>query len=351
MGWPKSQLRITQAICLNEIVNAPMEFVNKHPHLVVSQLDWIQTRYLFVRGTETDEVTEETRPLQCLEQDPEFLPNGPARNKIEIPIQAISKARRPSIKAIHSGHKKSKVQSPGQVEEVIVSDNTDTEDEKVLQSDDDSVPESHRKSTSKTTTIEYPTSLAATIGNKLRERQSGLRKLFGGASKAAPVLGSLDFPTLPASGFLSGNSTDFVPGALNHSTLPILKEPAYATTSATKALQRELKATLKVQQTIPPQELGWYINPELITNIYQWIVELHSFESDLPLTVDMKVRGVTSIVLELRFGQDFPFSPPFVRVIRPRFLPFMLGGGGHVTGGGALVSVIFPVVCVLKLTR
>jgi len=29
-------------------------------------------------------------------------------------------------------------------------------------------------------------------------------------------------------------------------------------------------------------------------------------------------------------------SPPFIRVIRPRFLPFMSGGGGHVTGGGAM---------------
>ena len=29
-------------------------------------------------------------------------------------------------------------------------------------------------------------------------------------------------------------------------------------------------------------------------------------------------------------------SPPFVRVIRPRFLSFMAGGGGHITAGGAL---------------
>ncbi|KAJ9640899.1 hypothetical protein H2199_005567 [Coniosporium tulheliwenetii] len=29
-------------------------------------------------------------------------------------------------------------------------------------------------------------------------------------------------------------------------------------------------------------------------------------------------------------------APPFVRIIRPRFLGFMQGGGGHVTAGGAL---------------
>ncbi|MCJ1384501.1 hypothetical protein MMC17_007618 [Xylographa soralifera] len=334
-GWPKSQLKITQAICLNEIVNAPMEFVSKEPHIVVSQLDWIQTRYLFVRCAETDEVANETGPLQCLEQDPTFLPKGPMRNNIEVPIQAISKARRPSVKAIQNGHKKSKIQSPGQIEEVVVSDNTDTEDEKILFSDSDSALKISRRSASQKVTTEHPRSLVATIGNKFKG-QLGVKKMLGGPSRPMPGFESVDYFMTPEKERRSGSLTDFVPGTLDHSTLPVLKEPAYATSSATKALQRELKATLKVQQTHPAQELGWYIDPELVTNIYQWIVELHSFESDLPLTADMKAKGVKSIVLELRFGQDFPFSPPFVRVIRPRFLPFMLGGGGHVTGGGAL---------------
>jgi len=101
-------------------------------------------------------------------------------------------------------------------------------------------------------------------------------------------------------------------------------------------LNRELKTILKVQEETPSHELGWYINPELISNVYQWIVELHSFELDLPLAQDMKAAGMNSIVLEIRFGKDFPHSPPFVRVIRPRFLPFTQGGGGHVTGGGAM---------------
>lgn len=75
---------------------------------------------------------------------------------------------------------------------------------------------------------------------------------------------------------------------------------------------------------------------ELVTNVYQWIVELHSFDPSLPLSKDMKAAGLTSIVLEMRFGKDFPHSPPFVRVIKPRFIPFARGGGGHVTGGGAM---------------
>jgi ubiquitin-conjugating enzyme E2 Q len=93
---------------------------------------------------------------------------------------------------------------------------------------------------------------------------------------------------------------------------------------------------IKTQSTTPLHELGWYFNAELLENPYQWIVELHSFELTLPLAQDMKAQAVNSIVLELRFGKDFPNSPPFVRVIRPRFLPIMQGGGGHVTAGGAM---------------
>ncbi|KAH0359693.1 hypothetical protein KCU89_g19340, partial [Aureobasidium melanogenum] len=37
--WPNSGLQISGAIALNEIVNAPEEFVHRTPHYVISQLD------------------------------------------------------------------------------------------------------------------------------------------------------------------------------------------------------------------------------------------------------------------------------------------------------------------------
>jgi ubiquitin-conjugating enzyme E2 Q len=135
---------------------------------------------------------------------------------------------------------------------------------------------------------------------------------------------------------VASDKTDFIPGCLDQSELPLLNPPSYATPTATLRLNRDLQAVLRAQETTPMHELGWYIDVELVTNVYQWIVELHSFEPTLPLAKDMKAAGVTSIVLEIRFGKGYPHSPPFVRVIRPRFLPFMHGGGGHVTGGGAM---------------
>jgi ubiquitin-conjugating enzyme E2 Q len=130
--------------------------------------------------------------------------------------------------------------------------------------------------------------------------------------------------------------TDFVPGTLKEETLPLLAPPAYATSSATTILQRHLQATLKTQENQPLHELGWYVDPSLIRTVYQWIVELHTFDPTLPLAQDLKAANLTSVVLELRFPPQFPMDPPFVRAIRPRFLEFARGGGGHVTAGGAI---------------
>jgi ubiquitin-conjugating enzyme E2 Q len=47
----------------------------------------------------------------------------------------------------------------------------------------------------------------------------------------------------------------------------------------------------------------------------------------------MSFRKINSIIFEIRFPPEFPNSPPFFRIITPRFLPFIQGGGGHVTGG------------------
>lgn len=92
----------------------------------------------------------------------------------------------------------------------------------------------------------------------------------------------------------------------------------------------------KAQFSAPLHELGWYVDWESLSNMFQWIVELHSFDPSLPLAQDMLANGITSIVLEVRFGRQYPLTPPFVRVVRPRFHPFALGGGGHVTAGGAM---------------
>ena len=299
--WPQSQLKISQAIALNEIVNAPSQFVSKTPHLVVAQLDWIQSRYLFVKCNMQGMHLQDSPPTQVYEQDPSYTPMGEKSSQIIIPVTAVTKSRRPvsQTATIKSGNKKVKVAKARELEEItIISDDTDYEDLEIF------FPDTEEKT-------EGPPSQS----NK-------------GKGKALPKLPPLAEP--------DPSKTDFVPGSLNHTSLPLLEPPSYATSMATKALQRELTTTLKVQDTHRAHELGWYIDRELINNVYQWIVELHSFEPHLPLAEDMKSKGIKSVVMEIRFGKNYPMSPPFVRVIRPRFLSFMAGGGGHVTAGGAL---------------
>lgn len=40
--------------------------------------------------------------------------------------------------------------------------------------------------------------------------------------------------------------------------------------------------------------------------------------------------------MEVDFPPTFPFAPPFFRILKPRLLPFLQRGGGHVTSGSSL---------------
>ena len=114
---------------------------------------------------------------------------------------------------------------------------------------------------------------------------------------------------------------DWVTATISH----MMPAPTDSTSMASMALQRELNSMLKEQDRATSlKELGWYMPPEFIEdNLYQWIVELHSFDKDLPIAKDLAQRKVNSLVFEIRFPPSFPHSPPFFRIIKPRFLPFI----------------------------
>ena len=69
----------------------------------------------------------------------------------------------------------------------------------------------------------------------------------------------------------------------------VIPPPTESSLQATTALQRELKGILKEQKEAKSlRELGWYMPEDLIgDNLYQWIVELHSFDPTLPVAQDM----------------------------------------------------------------
>ncbi|RUO95584.1 hypothetical protein BC936DRAFT_143698 [Jimgerdemannia flammicorona] len=104
---------------------------------------------------------------------------------------------------------------------------------------------------------------------------------------------------------------------------------------ATQAISKELRLILQAQSN-PKAQLGFLVDAAKLRSVYQWVVHMRDFDPALPLSKDMRDRGVTNIDLEVRFSGDFPHVPPYIRVIRPRLLRFIHGGGGHVTAGGSI---------------
>ncbi|KAK0319615.1 hypothetical protein LTR82_009320 [Friedmanniomyces endolithicus] len=301
-AWANSQLRINSAIALNEIVNAPAEFQSHNPFYVVQHLDWIQTRYLFVQcqpAEGTVRSIEEKKPTNAHPQDPQRTPTG-VSNPIVIPASAItSRGAASDTRAPTSQSPAKRIKGLGgfddpiPIEDDSASDVTDAEDLAILFEEDDPEPE--------------------------------------------PV--KTDPPSQTLTKRPKGAATDFVPGTLDFTTLPIMPEPAYANSASTRRLMKELAALQKLQNATALSDLGWHLDAEQISNPYQWILELHSFhviDPHLPLVADMRRQNLHSLVLEIRFNRDFPFTPPYVRVIRPRFLSFAQGAGGHIVQGGAM---------------
>lgn len=322
-SWPNSALDAGGVIALCEIINAPEDFVSNTPHYVVQHVDWIQCRYLFVSrarvpstnpnvvgpgvsaGTgalvacSTSTKTQGTGDQMVeIAQDPRRLVKGPNGVPLRIPVKALPSSR--SALRDVKPTKISKILSKTKRSRNTMAMSTETDEEaasdlEVLFSDDEADQPPLKRTNS---SASRKSSVDAVTARQVTTRR----------------------PMTPP-------MTDFRPGALDPNSLPRLALPQWADINSTKRLTSDIKQLQKTYTSTPLHELGWYMDFENIENMFQWIVELHSFDPELPLAKDMKQAGVSSVVLEVRFGRDYPFSPPFVRVIRPRFLPFLNGGG------------------------
>ncbi|CAM1509168.1 Fc.00g029070.m01.CDS01 [Cosmosporella sp. VM-42] len=330
MSWPNSVLNISSAMSICEVVNQPEKFVSWNPHYVVNQVEWIQCRYLFVHVKPMDEAIQEpwpkpssSVPLGYIQQDPQRRIFGTIQGKstdIQIPLSAIPVRRRNALKNELSNIDVVMDLAGSSANDPIILDNEGGED-----TDDDDLdiiipgPEMVRKR-------QHPSDDFAegTRPSKLTTAIQGIKN--PGHDQGDVV----DYDNL----------TDFASGRLDLDTLPKLSEPTWASSSpaALKRLNREIRDLHKIQTCADLRKLGWYIDFDKLTNLFHWIVELHSFETSIPLGQDMKRLSCQSIVLELRFSGSFPMSPPFVRVVRPRFVPFAQGGGGHILAGGSICT-------------
>ncbi|EAW10816.1 putative ubiquitin conjugating enzyme [Aspergillus clavatus NRRL 1] len=311
LSWPQSRLGIQACISLNEVVNVPAEFKSRSPHYVVPQLDWIQPRYLFAKCRHLSAGCDAVvRPSFVYKQDSNYPVYGPCGELIEIPMSAFSSQRRRSLMALmdaKAGDTKSFPLAPAGHKQGLCDppSTPPVANTALIEQEDDNI--------SQATTFEDMQLLLSDTEDDLRDKMTE--------------------PSQPCKSCIESN---FDPGTLDKYSFRLLTPPEYATTPATRILQQHLQATLKVQARENIHDLGWYIDPDLINTVYQWVVELHSFDPALPLAKDLKAANLKSVLIELRFPPRFPMAPPFVRIIRPRFLEFAAGGGGHVTAGGAM---------------
>eukprot|EP01089_Gocevia_fonbrunei_P009538 TRINITY_DN21869_c0_g1_i1.p1 TRINITY_DN21869_c0_g1~~TRINITY_DN21869_c0_g1_i1.p1 ORF type:complete len:337 (+),score=67.29 TRINITY_DN21869_c0_g1_i1:39-1013(+) len=98
---------------------------------------------------------------------------------------------------------------------------------------------------------------------------------------------------------------------------------------ATERLIQELKYITKTN----PQKQGYSVKP-IKDNLYHWEVKFFDFDKSDPIGQDVLKVKDKSILLHVTFPKTYPFHPPFIRVIRPRFA-FRTG---HVTIGGSVCT-------------
>ncbi|KDR71552.1 hypothetical protein GALMADRAFT_253891 [Galerina marginata CBS 339.88] len=301
-SWQKSQAGPTNCVAVTEVVNLPKKFVSSDPHYVVKDTHWIMCRYLLVKGigeSESPKITEtKGKKKTVVVPFVKFDPNHKTvvgGKVVEIPDPSFK------IETLLSARQADFVHEEPDAEDMAIFE--------LDQSKRSKAPASQQNHYDLDDENDYVVPVASSSK----------------AKAVAPVQRQKNDWK---------HAAEYVTTTLENLYLP----PFQSSPSASMAIQRELKAMIKEQDSAPSlKDLGWYMPPDLIgDNLYQWIVEMHSLDPTLPIAKDLKQKKINSIIFEIRFPPTFPNSPPFFRIITPRFLPFIQGGGGHVTGGGSI---------------
>ncbi|XP_049286873.1 ubiquitin-conjugating enzyme E2Q-like protein 1 [Anopheles funestus] len=111
-------------------------------------------------------------------------------------------------------------------------------------------------------------------------------------------------------------------------TTPMVNVPVSKpldTTIRSRRLMKELKEIERLQHS----RTDPCFTVELINdNLYEWHARLYRIDPDSPLAEDLVELNIPFILLHLVFPENFPFAPPFMRVVEPRIEKgFVMEGG------------------------
>jgi ubiquitin-conjugating enzyme E2 Q len=86
------------------------------------------------------------------------------------------------------------------------------------------------------------------------------------------------------------------------------------------------------------------LQAELINdNLFEWHVKLHRIDPDSALANDMKELNIPYVLLHMSFPDNFPFAPPFLRVVEPK-----IEKGFVMEGGAICMELLTPRGKILK---
>ncbi|XP_020283115.1 ubiquitin-conjugating enzyme E2Q-like protein CG4502 isoform X2 [Pseudomyrmex gracilis] len=173
---------------------------------------------------------------------------------------------------------------------------------------------------------------------------TAIRKVFRSSDKIADQEGASTSTSSPSRKFLNCHHSDTVSPA----DAPILENPdslhvdrtcffkkksmkdkkeCKPTFDKDVGLRRLMKEFNRIQKAQQKGELAF--TAELVNdNVFEWMIRLHKIDPDSILAADMRALKIPHILLHMTFPKEFPFAPPFMRVISPRIeLGFIMSGG------------------------
>jgi len=110
------------------------------------------------------------------------------------------------------------------------------------------------------------------------------------------------------------------------------RQKSTSSASAQTRLLQELQECMLGENA---KKFGYEVEP-VDDNLHHWTVKLFDFPDDSELFSDLqkyaKKYTKNYVNMEITFPSDYPFEPPYIRIVSPRF-KFMTG---HVTIGGSI---------------
>lgn len=165
----------------------------------------------------------------------------------------------------------------------------------------------HCQTTNETNILSTPEIKAKKLDQHTSKDKPPVKDKLGKDAKEKPLTGG---------GVIGGKST-------SASIPPLAPHRQHCTQVRTRRLMKELQEIRRLGDN--------FITVELVDdNLFDWNVKLHQVDKDSALWQDMKETNTEFILLNVSFPDNFPFSPPFMRVLTPRL------ENGYVLDGGAI---------------